>query len=149
MEGERVREQLPITSLSPFETTTKFIIPFSRVMSLPNEENDKSSSSDAQGMDRSPRQQSLCNDRRENIVVILSSDSANLCNSQGPASGPLPDPPNDYSTYYSMNQARSIRYYELGPDNPPYAAKFYDFCGAEDLEVSSCTTSFHVSYNDD
>ncbi|KAB2636680.1 monocopper oxidase-like protein SKU5 [Pyrus ussuriensis x Pyrus communis] len=31
-------------------------------------------------------------------------------NSQGPASGPLPDPPNDYDTYYSMNQARSIRW---------------------------------------
>ncbi|KAB2621016.1 hypothetical protein D8674_041622 [Pyrus ussuriensis x Pyrus communis] len=38
-------------------------------------------------------------------------------------------------------------YHELGPDNPPYAAKFYDFCGAEDPEASSCTTSFHVSYN--
>ncbi|RXH93267.1 hypothetical protein DVH24_013843, partial [Malus domestica] len=36
-------------------------------------------------------------------------------------------------------------YYELGPDNPSYAAKFYDFCGAEDPEASSCTTSFHVS----
>lgn len=30
-------------------------------------------------------------------------------NSQGPASGPLPDPPNDFDTYFSMNQARSIR----------------------------------------
>ncbi|RXH83164.1 hypothetical protein DVH24_003662 [Malus domestica] len=90
----------------------QFIIPFSRVMSLPNEENDKSSSSDAQGMDRSPKQQSLCNHLRENIVVILSSDSASMT-----ASGPLPDPPNDYDTYYSMNQARSLRYYELGPDN--------------------------------
>lgn len=29
--------------------------------------------------------------------------------SQGPAVGPLPDPPNDYDTYFSMNQARSIR----------------------------------------
>ncbi|KAM1369859.1 hypothetical protein ACFX15_039670 [Malus domestica] len=38
-----------------------------------------------------------------------------------------------------------LRYYELGPDNPSYAAKFYDFCGAEDPEASSCTTSFHVS----
>ncbi|KAE8679681.1 hypothetical protein F3Y22_tig00111398pilonHSYRG00328 [Hibiscus syriacus] len=28
----------------------------------------------------------------------------------GPASGPLPDPPNDYDTYFSMNQARSIRW---------------------------------------
>ncbi|GKU85905.1 hypothetical protein SLEP1_g507 [Rubroshorea leprosula] len=31
-------------------------------------------------------------------------------NSQGPASGPLPDPPNDYDKYFSMNQARSIRW---------------------------------------
>lgn len=32
-------------------------------------------------------------------------------NSQGPASGPLPDLPNEYDTYFSMNQARSIRLY--------------------------------------
>jgi FtsP/CotA-like multicopper oxidase with cupredoxin domain len=33
-------------------------------------------------------------------------------NSQGPASGPLPDPPNDqYDTAFSINQARSIRYF--------------------------------------
>lgn len=31
-------------------------------------------------------------------------------NSLGPASGPLPDPPNAYDTYFSMNQARSIRW---------------------------------------
>lgn len=32
-------------------------------------------------------------------------------NSKGPASGPLPDPPNDvYDKTMSMNQARSIRY---------------------------------------
>lgn len=30
-------------------------------------------------------------------------------NSQGPASGPLPDPPNEFDTFFSMNQARSIR----------------------------------------
>jgi FtsP/CotA-like multicopper oxidase with cupredoxin domain len=30
-------------------------------------------------------------------------------NSLGPASGPLPDLPNEYDTYFSMNQARSIR----------------------------------------
>ncbi|KAF3432644.1 hypothetical protein FNV43_RR23746 [Rhamnella rubrinervis] len=41
------------------------------------------------------------------------------------------------------------RYYELGPDDPPYPAKFYDCCGAEDPEASGCTTSFHVSYDDD
>ncbi|XP_017237703.1 uncharacterized protein LOC108210799 isoform X1 [Daucus carota subsp. sativus] len=37
------------------------------------------------------------------------------------------------------------RYYELGPDDPPYAAKFYDCCGAEDPEALGCTTSFHIS----
>lgn len=31
----------------------------------------------------------------------------------------------------------------------PYAAKFYDCCGAEDPDASGCTTSFHVSYDDD
>lgn len=30
-------------------------------------------------------------------------------NSQGPASGPLPDPPNEQDIFFSMNQARSIR----------------------------------------
>ncbi|CAN8265684.1 unnamed protein product [Cochlearia groenlandica] len=30
-------------------------------------------------------------------------------NSQGPASGPLPDPPIELDTFFSMNQARSIR----------------------------------------
>ncbi|KAF5442569.1 hypothetical protein F2P56_035213 [Juglans regia] len=40
------------------------------------------------------------------------------------------------------------RYYELGPNDRPYAAKFFDCCGAEDPEASGCTTSFHVSYDD-
>lgn len=31
-------------------------------------------------------------------------------NSLGPASGPLPDLPNEYDSYFSMNQARSIRW---------------------------------------
>ncbi|KAJ4829520.1 hypothetical protein Tsubulata_012000 [Turnera subulata] len=42
----------------------------------------------------------------------------------------------------------NLRYYELGPDDPPYAAKFYDCCGAEDPEASGCTTSYHTSYDD-
>ncbi|KAL0317850.1 UNVERIFIED_CONTAM: hypothetical protein Sangu_2199300 [Sesamum angustifolium] len=41
------------------------------------------------------------------------------------------------------------RYYELGPDDPPYAAKFYDCCGAEDVEAPGCTTSFHISYDEE
>ncbi|KVI04787.1 uncharacterized protein LOC112524168 [Cynara cardunculus var. scolymus] len=41
------------------------------------------------------------------------------------------------------------RYYELGPDDPPYAAKFYDCCGAEEPDASGCTTGFHISYDDD
>ncbi|CAH1436729.1 unnamed protein product [Lactuca virosa] len=40
------------------------------------------------------------------------------------------------------------RYYELGPNDPPYAAKFYDCCGAEEPNASGCTTSFHISYDD-
>lgn len=42
---------------------------------------------------------------RVNGVAILQ-----YSNSQGPASGPLPDPPNDIDPYFSMNQARSIRW---------------------------------------
>ncbi|KAH7571510.1 hypothetical protein JRO89_XS04G0065600 [Xanthoceras sorbifolium] len=34
-----------------------------------------------------------------------------------------------------------VQYYELGPDDPPYAAKFYDCCGAEDPEAPGCTTT--------
>ncbi|KAK9188266.1 hypothetical protein WN944_019667 [Citrus x changshan-huyou] len=41
------------------------------------------------------------------------------------------------------------RYYELGPDDPPYAAKFYDCCGAEDADASGCTTGFQSSHDDD
>ncbi|GFQ02205.1 hypothetical protein PHJA_002364400 [Phtheirospermum japonicum] len=41
------------------------------------------------------------------------------------------------------------RYYELGPDDPPYAAKFYDCCGAEDVAAPGCTTGFHISYDDE
>ncbi|KAG9155738.1 hypothetical protein Leryth_003993 [Lithospermum erythrorhizon] len=40
------------------------------------------------------------------------------------------------------------RYYELGPDDPPYAAKFYDCCGAEDPNAPGCSTNTHVSYDD-
>ena len=40
------------------------------------------------------------------------------------------------------------RYYELKPDDPPYAAKFYDCCGAEDPVIPGCCTSFHISYDD-
>ncbi|CAL5367980.1 unnamed protein product [Camellia sinensis] len=43
----------------------------------------------------------------------------------------------------------TFMYYELGPEDPPYAAKFYDCCGAEDPEAAGCTTSFHASYDDD
>ncbi|XP_020705706.1 uncharacterized protein LOC110116480 [Dendrobium catenatum] len=40
------------------------------------------------------------------------------------------------------------RYYELGPEDPPYAAKFYDCCGAEDPDAVGCRTDFHISYDD-
>ncbi|XP_020572196.1 uncharacterized protein LOC110019023 [Phalaenopsis equestris] len=41
------------------------------------------------------------------------------------------------------------RYYELDPEDPPYAAKFYDCCGAEDPDAAGCRTDFHSSYDDD
>ncbi|CAE5962895.1 unnamed protein product [Arabidopsis arenosa] len=40
------------------------------------------------------------------------------------------------------------RYYELKPEDPPYAAKFYDCCGAEDPNAPGCVTSPHISYDD-
>lgn len=43
---------------------------------------------------------------KANGVAIL-----HYSNSMGPASGPLPDPPNQYDTFFSMNQARSVRLY--------------------------------------
>ncbi|KAF8379060.1 hypothetical protein HHK36_028487 [Tetracentron sinense] len=52
------------------------------------------------------------------------------------------------SFFVSRRHDDQKRYYELGPDDPPYAAKFYDCCGAEDPDVSGCTTDFHVSYDD-
>ncbi|KAE9464633.1 hypothetical protein C3L33_03479, partial [Rhododendron williamsianum] len=46
-------------------------------------------------------------------------------------------------------ESEIYRYYELKPEDPPYAAKFYDCCGAEDPNASGCSTSFHVSYDDE
>nr|VDD63534.1 unnamed protein product [Brassica oleracea] len=43
---------------------------------------------------------------------------------------------------------KSALYYELGPEDPPYAAKFYDCCGAEDPNAPGCVTSPHISYDD-
>lgn len=40
------------------------------------------------------------------------------------------------------------RYYQLRDGDPPYAAKFYDCCGAEDPDAAGCTTDFHLSYDD-
>ncbi|CAN6296973.1 unnamed protein product, partial [Urochloa humidicola] len=40
------------------------------------------------------------------------------------------------------------RYYELRDGDPPYAAKFYDCCSAEDPDAPGCTTDFHRSYDD-
>ena len=30
----------------------------------------------------------------------------------------------------------------------PYAARFYDCCGAEDPDAAGCATGFHLSYDD-
>jgi hypothetical protein len=46
-------------------------------------------------------------------------------------------------------KSKSARYYELRDGDPPYAAKFYDCCGAEDPDAPGCTTDFHRSYDDD
>ncbi|KAH9326492.1 hypothetical protein KI387_006670 [Taxus chinensis] len=52
------------------------------------------------------------------------------------------------SFFVSRRHDDQKRYYELGPDDPPYAAKFYDCCGAEESEAAGCMTSFHISYDD-
>lgn len=48
----------------------------------------------------------------------------------------------------NMFSIHKWRYYELGPEDPPYAAKFYDCCGAEDPNALGCVTSAHISYDD-
>ncbi|KAK1285938.1 hypothetical protein QJS10_CPB20g01262 [Acorus calamus] len=52
------------------------------------------------------------------------------------------------SFFVSRRHDDQKRYYELGPDDPPYAAKFYDCCGAEDPDAPGCTTDLHISYDD-
>ncbi|XP_058104577.1 monocopper oxidase-like protein SKU5 [Magnolia sinica] len=49
-------------------------------------------------------------------------------NSKGPATGPLPDPPNDfYDKYFSMNQARSIRWNVSAPAARPNPQGSYKY----------------------
>eukprot|EP00250_Pteridium_aquilinum_P029818 c40176_g1_i1 orf=378-650(-) len=52
------------------------------------------------------------------------------------------------SFFVSRRHDDQQRYYELKPGDPPYAAKFYDCCGAEDPQAPGCSTSMHVSYDD-
>ncbi|KAH7330985.1 hypothetical protein KP509_05G075700 [Ceratopteris richardii] len=52
------------------------------------------------------------------------------------------------SLFVSRRHDDQQRYYELKPDDPPYSAKFYDCCGAEDPYAPGCSTCFHVSYDD-
>ncbi|XP_015579710.1 monocopper oxidase-like protein SKU5 isoform X1 [Ricinus communis] len=52
----------------------------------------------------SPRYTSSAWNKAAGVAIL------HYSNSQGPASGPLPDPPNEYDTFFSMNQARSIRW---------------------------------------
>ncbi|PRQ50668.1 hypothetical protein RchiOBHm_Chr2g0135851 [Rosa chinensis] len=49
------------------------------------------------------------------------------------------------SFFISCHYDDQKRYYELGHEDQPYATKFYNCCGAEALEGSGCSTSFHVS----
>lgn len=53
----------------------------------------------------SPRLTNSSTGLKANGVAIL-----HYLNSWGPASGPLPDPPDEYDTSFSMTQARSIRW---------------------------------------
>ncbi|KAF3792223.1 hypothetical protein EJ110_NYTH11963 [Nymphaea thermarum] len=52
------------------------------------------------------------------------------------------------SFFVSRRHDDQQRYYELKPGDPPYAAKFYDCCGAEDPDAAGCKTDFHISYDD-
>ncbi|KAL9271161.1 Monocopper oxidase-like protein [Drosera capensis] len=80
-------------------------------------------------------------------------------NSQGPASGPLPDPPNVFDTYYSMNQARSIRWNvtaSAARPNPQGSFRYGDITVTdvyvilnrppELINGKSCTTLNGISY---
>jgi hypothetical protein len=48
----------------------------------------------------------------------------------------------------SDNTPQSCRYYELKDGDPPYVARFYDCCGAEDPDAAGCATASHLSYDD-
>eukprot|EP00850_Spirogloea_muscicola_P004207 SM000018S03572 [mRNA] locus=s18:54120:54797:- [translate_table: standard] len=41
------------------------------------------------------------------------------------------------------------RYYELKDGEGPYAARFYDCCGAESEEAPGCTQSPHITFDED
>lgn len=60
-------------------------------------------------------------------------------NSEGSASGPLPDGPDEADTYFSMNQARSIRY--PGVLNSG-ACKCFHWCEFISVFVPSCNFFF-------
>ncbi|KAE8684625.1 hypothetical protein F3Y22_tig00111105pilonHSYRG00092 [Hibiscus syriacus] len=56
----------------------------------------------------------------------------------GLATGPLPDPPNDYDTYFSMNQARSIRWNVsagAARPNPQGSFKYGDYCDRRQFKI--------------
>ncbi|KAL9237682.1 hypothetical protein vseg_012202 [Gypsophila vaccaria] len=53
------------------------------------------------------------------------------------------------SFYVCRRHDDQKRYYELGPDDPPYDAKFYDCCGAEDPNAPGCKAASHISYDDE
>lgn len=80
-------------------------------------------------------------------------------NSQGPASGLLPDSPNVFDTYYSMNQARSIRWNvtaSAARPNPQGSFRYGDITVTdvyvilnrppELINGKSCTTLNGISY---
>ncbi|XP_047338800.1 uncharacterized protein LOC124942357 [Impatiens glandulifera] len=87
--------------------------------------------------------------KRENEVAMKFSICKRCKQSFNPSENALSSCRFHPSFFVSRRHDDQKRYYELGPDDPPYAAKFYDCCGAEDREASGCTTGCHVSYDDE
>ncbi|EYU19749.1 hypothetical protein ABFS82_06G091500 [Erythranthe guttata] len=82
------------------------------------------------------RRHKLCKRCKQSYAASSSSNTADSCRFHP-------------SFFVCRRHDDQKRYYELGPNDPPYAAKFYDCCGAEDVNAPGCTTSSHISYDDE
>ncbi|XP_020093786.1 uncharacterized protein LOC109713910 [Ananas comosus] len=73
------------------------------------------------------------------VVVVAAAAVEKLCRRCKRRFDPSKNTPSSCSFHPSFFVCRrhddQKRYYELGPDDPPYAAKFYDCCGAEDPDA--------------